>query len=121
MPTKPKKYCTYPGCKDFALKHSNYCSRHRTTQSGIKRPNPNQRGYGATWRRVREKVLINAGIPRAEWGLYDVDHRPAYNPAIEPDHNKYTLVPMLHAEHSKKTAREDGGFGNKSRGKKDGE
>ena len=57
-------------------------------------------------------MLKQAGIPQTQWHLYDVDHRPAYNPDIEPDHNKYNLVPMLKADHSRKTATVDGGFRN---------
>jgi hypothetical protein len=41
------------------------------------------------------------------WPEYDVDHNPPYNPDIEPDHRKYTLVPMLRSDHSRKTVRED--------------
>ena len=58
-------------------------------------------------------VLQKAGIPRGEWGKYDVDHNPPYNPALEPDHTKYQLIPRLHGEHSSKTVREDGGWGKK--------
>lgn len=83
------------------------------------RPSSSKRGYGAEWRRIRKRVLQEAGIPRDQWSLYDVDHRPAYNPDIEPDHNKYTLVPMLHADHSKKTAKENNGYGNNRPRKKD--
>lgn len=68
--------------------------------------------YGRPWRRIRSEVLAAHGIPRDQWHRYHVDHRPAYDPAIEPDHRKYDLVPMLAEEHNRKTAREDGGFGN---------
>lgn len=75
------------------------------------RPSPSIRGYGAEWRKVREEVLIRSGIPRAEWHRYDIDHNPPYNPAVEKDHRKYQLIPRLHGEHSRKTVREDGGYG----------
>lgn len=57
-------------------------------------------------------MLSAYGVPPREWHLYDVDHRPKYDAAREPDHRKYELVPMLRGEHSRKTARKDGGFGN---------
>lgn len=63
-----------------------------------------RRGYDHTWRKVRIQVLTDAGIPKEAWPLYDVDHNPPYNPAIEADHTKYTLIPRLHADHSRKTA-----------------
>lgn len=67
------------------------------------RPSSARRGYGRQWQKIRAQVLKQAGIPPEQWRLYDVDHRPAYNPDIEPDHRKYNLVPMLHANHSRKT------------------
>lgn len=63
--------------------------------------------YGRGWRRIREAVLRQAGIPREEWHRYAVDHRPPYNPDVEPNHWAYTLVPMLVEEHNRKTATED--------------
>jgi len=71
------------------------------------------RGYGADWRKIRERTLRLHGIPMHLWSKYDVDHEPAYNKATEPDHSKYKLTPRLHAEHSIKTAAADGGFGNR--------
>ena len=56
-------------------------------------------------------MLRQNGIPKEDWHKYDVDHRPAYDPEVEPDHNRYTLVPMLRSDHSRKTAKEDGAFG----------
>jgi hypothetical protein len=75
------------------------------------RPSSAKRGYGVEWKRIREMVLRGAGIPFHLWPLYDVDHEPAYNIDIEPDHMKYRLTPRLHGEHSAKTARLDHGFG----------
>jgi hypothetical protein len=72
-------------------------------------------GYGE-WRRVRAIVLGRAGIPQDQWSRYDVDHTPAYDPDRDPDHSHYTLTPRLHADHTAKTNREDGGFGNRKRG-----
>jgi ribosomal protein L37E len=71
------------------------------------RPNSNKRGYDYSWRKIREQVLRDQGIPQAQWPLYAVDHNPPYNPEIEPDHTKYDLVPRLIEDHNSKTARED--------------
>jgi len=76
-----------------------------------KRPPASERGYDATWRRVRAEVLRAAGIPESEWPKSGVGHRPRYNPALEPDHREYELVPMLRGSHSSKTATQDGAFG----------
>lgn len=71
------------------------------------RKSSSRRGYGNTWRKVRVEVLRNNNIPKEQWPLYDVDHNPPYNPSVEPNHRKYTLIPRLHADHSKKTANHD--------------
>ncbi len=82
--------------------------RYKDTVQGMRpRRSPSKRGYDHTWRKVRAKVLAEAGIPPEQWPLYDVDHNPPYNPGWEPDHTKYTLIPRLHDDHSSKTAQED--------------
>jgi 5-methylcytosine-specific restriction enzyme A len=119
MPYAPARPCRHPGCP--RLTHEQYCAQHEPLYPAFvrypdTRPSSARRGYDATWRKIREEVLRSHGIPREAWPLYDVDHRPAYDPAKEPDHRKYTLVPTLHAEHSRKTAREDGGWGHRKGG-----
>jgi hypothetical protein len=65
------------------------------------------RGYDREWQRIRREVLKEHGVPQWEWSLYDVDHNPAYDPDVQPDHRSYTLIPRLKSDHSRKTARED--------------
>jgi hypothetical protein len=74
------------------------------------------RGYDNDWRKIRQEVLISHGIPREEWAHYDIDHFPAYDKEKDPNHRHYVLTPMLHRDHSTKTARHDGGYGNNRRG-----
>ncbi len=117
MPRRSKKYCIYPGCPGYALPGKDYCAKHvpERKRSVDSRPSPSKRGYGRQWRKIRERVLREYGIPKEHWHLYDVDHEPPYDPDVEPDHTRYTLTPRLHAEHSRKTAKYDGGFGNTKR------
>lgn len=79
-------------------------NKHKQVLFGDKRLSPSKRGYGSEWKKIREKVLKSYGIPKEKWSLYDIDHNPAYNPEIEPNHTKYNLIPRLHSEHSRKTA-----------------
>ena len=121
MPTKPAKPCRVRTCANLTASPSGYCDLHAHlykpfTRSTDTRTSSSARGYGAKWRSIRAKVLKNAGIPKEQWPLYDVDHNPPYNPAVEPNHLMYTLIPRLHSEHSRKTAKEDGGFGRKASG-----
>ena len=114
MPKRPPRPCKHPGCSK--LSHTGYCEDHVHAEPvpsfQDRRVSSARRGYGREWRRIRARVLARYGIPRSRWHLYDVDHRPAYDPVVEPDHRKYDLVPMLRADHSRKTVREDGGLGN---------
>lgn len=110
MPLRPLKPCRHPACPNTHRNPSGYCDAHASLVDSY-RPAAGARGYGAAWRRIRERVLSRAGIPPADWHRYDVDHSPVYNPTIEPDHSKYTLTPRLHADHSRKTATVDGGYG----------
>jgi hypothetical protein len=110
--------CKYPRCCNTTRERNGYCADHqdkapipKQTRKPDSRPSAAQRGYGPKWKRIREQVLRSYGIPEDQWNLYDVDHRPRYNPDVEPDHWKYHLVPMLHGDHSRKTARCDKGKG----------
>ena len=120
MPVKPARLCRNPHCPNLTRDPSGYCDLHRPATPqiipGISRNHkgsPSSRGYDREWRKIREEVLTRAGIPRKQWRFYDVDHNPPYDPRREPDHRKYTLVPRLHGEHSSKTNKYDGGFGNR--------
>lgn len=119
MPHAPARACRYSRCPMLTRDASGFCEVHRHLSNGYdaSRPSPAERGYGPQWRRIRERVLKEHGIPMHDWHLYDIDHEPPYAPSVEPDHMKYRLTPRLHAEHSSKTAARDGGFGNtKARG-----
>jgi len=120
VPFKPARQCRIPYCPNLTHDASGFCdvhAEHRGIKRGIEnRASSVRRGYGREWQKIRAEVLTKAGISPALWPLYDVDHRPAYNPSIEPDHRKYTLTPRLHGNHSRKTIIEDGGLGHARRG-----
>ncbi len=96
----------FPGCRN-KTDSGGYCRLHVAKQHRKKdaRPSSAERGYNATWQKIREEVLRAAGISKADWHLYDVHHEPNYNPLIEPDHRKYKLTPILHGVHSLITGR----------------
>jgi len=112
VPHKPLRPCLYSGCTNTV--QSGYCQAHShfytPPQRAVEahRPSAALRGYDKDWQSIRTRVLSEYGVPRELWHLYDVHHEPPYNPAIEPDHNKYKLTPMLHANHSRETARSRG-------------
>lgn len=111
MKTPPRK-CGRPGC--FVLiADGRFC----TTHGGGTRPTPAARGYDSAWARRRAEFL-NAN-PRCATcgGIATVaDHivtRRALvaRGVIDPDAARY-LQPLCASCHSRKTARQDGGFGN---------
>ena len=112
---KPARACRWPYCPNITRDPSGYCDNHADKRAIPRkpdnRPSSPMRGYGTEWRRIRIEVLRASGIPESDWPQYDIDHVPRYDKAREPDHRKYNLIPRLRAVHSRKTIREDGGFG----------
>jgi hypothetical protein len=100
MPVRPLSPCKISYCSGRAVYHG-YCNIHK--RNADTRLSSSARGYGIEWRKIREGVLRAYRIPVASWPLYDIHHTPVYNAAIEPDHSKYRLIPMLHSEHSRET------------------
>ena len=117
MPRKAKRHCSHIGCPRYAIEKNSRCELHQDeVQYARRKPRPAyQTGQDAAWKKIRIGVFKKHGIPESEWRNYVVDHRPPYDPSVEPDHLKYTLVPMTRAEHSKKTNRHDGGWGNQKK------
>lgn len=124
--------CKYPGCRKSVTLGQKYCDlhlekgsardaqmkaereAHRTKRNGSSAA----RGYGYKWQRLRARILEahplcveceKQGIIRL---ATDVDHIKPHkgNPVLMWDESN--LQPLCHECHAKKTAREDGGFGN---------
>jgi len=104
MRYQEKRIC--PLCHQTYIGGGELCQKCKPPRKQIK-GRENNAWYGYEWRKIRARVLIAYGIPKEAWSKYDVDHNPPYNPEIEPDHRMYTLIPRLHADHSRKTAQED--------------
>lgn len=116
VPTKQARLCRVPSCPNLTTDKTGYCPAHAHlyvpfARRQDSRPSAARRGYDRAWHIVRAEVLRAHGIPPSEWHRYDVDHNPPYNALVEPDHRKYKLVPRLHGDHSRKTSRENRGWG----------
>lgn len=104
MPRRPKRPCSKPGCG--ALVTSGRCPAHR-------RPSRHERGYGAEWQPIRERILTAEPFCRfcKEKGRVtaatDVDHIDGNSRNNDPRN----LRPLCKSCHSRKTVMQDGGFG----------
>ncbi len=124
MPMAPLKPCMHPGCRELVRGRAR-CEKHEKLHAAAvdsRRPNARKRGYDNRWHRARSAYLRKhslcvecrrVGIKRF---ATCVDH-------ITPHHGNETLFwdesnwqPLCAECHSKKTAREDGGFGNRQVG-----
>ena len=117
--------CKHPGCFGLAVDGSDFCEKHSQYKTARivsfgDRPSAARRGYGYKWRKLRDWFI--RAHPYCEECLRqgrmtlatDVDH-------ITPHKGDATLLldvnnlqSLCHECHSRKTAGEDGGFGNRS-------
>lgn len=131
--------CKYPGCLKPVLQGTRYCAIH--AEKGRKRDEAQEararqirekrrrelrgssaaRGYGSKWQRLRNRFIAQhpicqecqrRGIIKA---ATDVDHIIPHHGDTELLYDEANLQSLCHECHSRKTAREDGGFGNKRR------
>lgn len=120
MPYKIKRPCNKPGCPE--LTHDRYCPEHAKERLyDNRRGSAADRGYDARWRKYREIYLKLHPLCACD----DCKKKGLPLPADVVDHirphrgsKKLFWDPKNHQAmnsrcHSRKTAREDGGFGNK--------
>ena len=112
MPRTAPKPCTFPGCP--AITRGGRCERHQRRTEGDydrKRGTAAQRGYDATWRRLRKMVLNRQPICQAcgRRPATEVDH--IIPKARGGDDSFENLAGLCRPCHSRKTAKEDGGWG----------
>ncbi len=111
MPFAPKHPCTYPGCKALLSKgEGSRCKMHLAPQHP--RPSARRRGYDAQWEATRAEFL--RANPCCSCGCgelaTDVDHKTPK--ALGGTDDWSNLEGFTHGHHSRKTASQDGGFGN---------
>ena len=117
MPGKHPRSCAVPICPNLVYLGS-YCDEHRKQyrKQTDHRPSSSKRGYGANWRKKRDAYLRSHRIceePGCEDPACVVDHiKPMAEGGIDHESN-YQAFCRRH--HSRKTAKHDGGFGNRRR------
>nr|DAV69013.1 MAG TPA: HNH endonuclease [Caudoviricetes sp.] len=130
------KLCSYPGCHRPVARNEKYCEQHQ--KAGLAREkkmvkdrealrlklkgNSSERGYGYRWQMLRNRFI--AQHPYCEQCLKegritlatDVDHIIPHRGNVELLYDEKNLQSLCKACHSRKTASEDGGFGNPTDG-----
>lgn len=116
MPYAPAKHCPKPGHPTYQGKQCPLCADSRRKAADARRGTASQRGYGADWKALRAQLMppgtrcacgcgklashLDHIVPRARGGTDDPSN----------------LQPLARGCHSRKTAAEDGGFGNQRKG-----
>lgn len=122
MPKKPKRPCSYPGCPE--LTNGRYCERHEKEMT--REYNRNNRAYKylyntARWKKLRIKFLKENPLC-AECGKIGivrpaevVDHIIPHKGNKELFWDEDNLQALCKECHDRKTAKEDGRWGEKDK------
>jgi 5-methylcytosine-specific restriction protein A len=123
MPWAPKTPCSHPGCGELIERGARACETHereRRREVDHRRGSAAARGYGGKWRAARLAFLKRH--PLCEDCLKDgtvtaateVDHVIPHKGDQKLFWKRSNWRALCKPCHSKKTATEDGGFGNRS-------
>ena len=116
MPQIPLHTCAKPGCNN--LTRDRYCELHNQRPQDT-RANSNERGYTYKWHREAKSYLA-----KHPWCV-ECGRNGRHSPATEVDHiiphkgnqqlfwDRGNWQGLCHRCHSRKTAKEDGGFGSR--------
>jgi len=119
---KPLRPCRHPSCN--ILTDNTYCDKHRQEVNARRETNrlsAHERGYTSKWRKASKDYLS-----KHPWCV-ECEKQGVHEPATETDHiiphkgdmklfwDRNNWQGLCHVCHSKKTAMEDGGYGNGKR------
>ncbi|MFF0831010.1 HNH endonuclease [Brevibacillus sp. NPDC003359] len=119
MAQRPNKPCSKPGCPD--LTRERYCQKHTEEQAKIynrHRGSSSERGYDARWRKARTNYLslnplcVHCWNDGKAMAATVVDHIKPHKGDKLLFWDRANWQALCATCHSKKTAKEDGGFGN---------
>lgn len=126
MPTSPPHPCTTPGCPEL-VSGGSACDKHRKQRrkvSEARRGSRHKRGYGARWDKERKAFLrlnpfcVMCGYDDKVIFAKVVDHRKPKKGDDPAFWDKTNWQPLCATHHNQKTAKEDGGFGNRKKRKR---
>lgn len=122
MPKRSKVPCAKNGCKSLVERPERYCIDHKAEVKVLavdNRESASKRGYNRTWRKYRETFLVQN--PFCTYCIRDgeliyadvVDHIKPHKGDMKLFWDPENHQGLCTKCHNKKTASEDGGFGNK--------
>lgn len=121
MPSAAPRPCTYPGCGHLVVGGSR-CEQHVFKRPQDRRESSAKRGYGYRWQQASKGFLRAHPLCQCE-ECQDgqlrvvpaavVDHRIPHRGDMALFWDRSNWQAMSKACHDRKTAREDGGFGNR--------
>lgn len=115
MPWKPKTICVYPGCHQ--LVNGPYCEQHKKLVAK-KHNDKNSKLYTYRWRKASKHFLKEHPLCRhcqqedRVTTATEVDHKIPHGGDQKLFWDRSNWQPLCKKCHSRKTALEDGGFGN---------
>jgi len=121
LPSRAMKPCNKPGCRN--LTHDRYCAEHKRQEAkryDQQRGTAAQRGYDSRWNvysrsyRKRNPLCVECLKKGDTVPSKHTDHIIPVSGPDDPlfwDPNNHQA--LCHSCHSRKTAKEDGGFGNR--------
>lgn len=122
MPWKPNHTCTFPGCTRRIPSGRSLCDEHAAARRDMyeaRRGTSTQRGYDARWRKLRAIYIHDhplCAACAAEGKLRAaavVDHITPHRGDISLLYDESNLQSLCTECHNRKTAAEDGAFGNR--------
>ncbi|MDR9857860.1 HNH endonuclease [Paenibacillus sp. VCA1] len=116
MPSKARRPCSYPGCPALTSEGSR-CNEHRRAVDRS-RGTAAERGYDGKWRKARAEYLRNHPLCKhcqdnnKLTEATRVDHIIPHKGNRQLFWDRNNWQPLCESCHNRKTAKEDGGFGN---------
>ena len=116
MPIKPLRPCNQMGCPEL-IRDGRYCDKHKretAKQIDDRRGSAASRGYGSTWRKIREMMLRDEPLCRRcyQENVIKAADTVHHINGDQRDNRRVNLEPLCKRHHDEHTAREQA-FGRK--------
>ena len=123
MPTKPMRPCNQQGCPEL-ISEGRYCEKHRKEKQKVqdyRRGSAASRGYDSRWQKARLAFLklhplcVECAKEHKTTAATVVDHIVPHKGDKQLFWDVNNWQPLCDHHHAVKTAKEDGGFGNRTK------